>query len=532
MASTVIAYPHGPAAVYRPMRLHVQRQDPSDSEVFSIKIADASDVSIIGPTFDYGQALQMGDVLVKHTTIQGAVPAAEGRSVYFGDGCGQYTGKVAEIKGGCSSGTLYMTIDLNLGAATLGTSPPTPSLRMVLPNYTVLTKVLVYTDPAGAPQEVVLRGQPIDDAGNTYIDVGVVVRDYFSTDISRFLTAPVSPAQSAHGITALFYRLHVVEVYDDPEVDMSDPFDGTHDVAVDDIDDDATWRVAVNAVHPYASPVVDWSSSDLGAFVIGSASPVRKFLTTAPRADVKIGNAVVVGSDGIIPGPRLTASPGDIMWAAMLLGVDDGYTTACQLAVVSLDTSTPTVVGTVTIGAGDPCAAIAVGIGPANLGALVSGLSKYSVILRAGISTLSEPIEVTVDRKSREGMRPFAWMNKLGGVDAHTFTGREIYTSKVKRATVRKPYGAGQGYDWTERTYRAEPERTRTVSTAPLPVEYRRWLAEDLGESANVVTVEHGRPVPVVLLTDELQGGDTRPVGHRPLTVDYRMGVDNLSQQA
>jgi hypothetical protein len=61
-------------------------------------------------------------------------------------------------------------------------------------------------------------------------------------------------------------------------------------------------------------------------------------------------------------------------------------------------------------------------------------------------------------------------------------------------------------------------------------MEYRRWLSEDMGESANVIAKEQGRVVPVILLSDELQGGDTRPVNIKPLTVDYRMGVDNLSQ--
>lgn len=37
--------------------------------------------------------------------------------------------------------------------------------------------------------------------------------------------------------------------------------------------------------------------------------------------------------------------------------------------------------------------------------------------------------------------------------------------------------------------------------------------------------------VPVILLADEAQGGDTSPTGHKPFTVDYRLGVDNLSQQ-
>lgn len=522
MAATVVSFPPDPASVYRPMPLRLKRNDPPGSQITWIKVADATDVST------YGNGLQVGQVFIQHAMIQGSVPMQAGQTLHIYQNGGPYEGVWTCINS-WGTGTVYTIIDAPAMGDFTPSGSPTSALRVYLDNYTILTKVLIYTDPTGTPQQVVLRAQPSDAAGNAYVNVDVVLRDYFNYRIESFIKPMAGvPVQSAHGITAIFYRLHVVEVYDSPDVDMGDPFDGTHDIHVDDPDNIATMRVAVNAVHPYASTVVDWSSADMSAFVLGTG---KKLLTTAPRGPVRLGGAVLTPEGDTLPGPRVMALPSSWMWLHVLTPPGT-WTTSCQLAVVDLSGSTPSLVGTVGISVGDPTAAIAVGYGPGNLGSMVAGLSRYSVILRSGFTALTEPIEVAVDLKCREGGRPFAWLNKLGGVDAHTFTGREIYSSKVKRATVRKPYGAGTGYDWRERTYRAEPERTRTVSTKPLPAEYRRWLAEDMAESANVVAIEGGRVVPVILLTDEAQGGSTTPVSHKPFTVEYRLGVDNLSQQS
>lgn len=177
---------------------------------------------------------------------------------------------------------MYTIIDAPAMGDFTPSGSPTSALRVYLDNYAILTKVLIYTDPTGTPQQVVLRAQPSDAAGNAIINVDVVLRDFFNYRIESFIKPMAGvPVQSAHGITAIFYRLHVVEVYDSPDVDMGDPFDGTHDIHVDDTEDIATMRVAVNAVHPYASPVVDWNSADMSAFVLGTG---KKLLTTARAA--------------------------------------------------------------------------------------------------------------------------------------------------------------------------------------------------------------------------------------------------------
>lgn len=523
MAATVVSFPPDPASVYRPMPLHVDRTDPSGSAIAWIKVADASDVST------YGNGLQVGQVFIQHATIQGSVPMQAGQTLHIYQNGGPYLGVWTCINS-WGTGTVYTIIDAPAMGDFTPSGSPTSALRVYLDNYTILTKVLIYTTPTGDPQQVVLRAQPSDAAGNAYVNVDVVLRDYFNYRIESFIKPMAGvPVQSAHGITAIFYRLHVVEVYDSPDVDMGDPFDGTHDIHVDDTGDIATMRVAVNAVHPYASALINWTNADMSMFTVGSGG---KVMSLAPRGSV-------VGPSTGMTGVKVMAAPGDWMWLTMLTDKDASWVTDCVLKGVYISGQDVLEEQQAALAAGinidlSASAAFAVGFGPENLSALVGGMTAYSVWLTDSTTgaVISEVIEVSVDLKCKENRRRFAWLNKLGGIDAHTFTGREIYSTKVKRATVRKPYGPGTGYDWTERTYRAEPERTRTVSTKPLPVEYRRWLAEDMGESANVVAMENGLACPVVLLTDEAQGGSTTPVSNKPFTVEYRMGVDNLSQQA
>jgi len=528
MAATVVSFPPNPASVYRPMPLQVDRTDPSGSAIAWIKVADASDVST------YGNGLQVGQVFIQHATIQGSVTMQSGQTLYIYQNGGPYLGVWTCINS-WGTGTVYTIIDAPAMGDFTPSGSPTSALRVYLDNYTILVKLLVYTTPTGDPQQVVLRAQPSDADGNTFVNVDVVLRDYFNYHIESFIKPmPGVPVQSAHGITAIFYRLHVVEVYDSPDVDMSDPFDGTHDIHVDNVASASTLRQAVNAVHPYASSVLDWTSADMSAFKLDTAGAACSLLTMAPQ--------VLVPLPGYAGGPtlgrRVLAAPGDRMWLTALTSAADGWAVPSGVNLLAYRIEpTASSMGAIDVDIAGPSAAVSVGFGPDNIAAILGTATRYAVWLNdenapSGAKRLCEPVEVVIDTKCREGRRPFAWLNKLGGIDAHTFTGREIYSTKVKRATVRKPYGAGTGYDWRERTYRAEPERTRTVSTKPLPVEYRRWLAEDMAESANVVAMDNGLACPVVLLTDEAQGGSTMPVSSKPFTVEYRLGVDNISQQA
>ncbi len=518
MAATV-TQPASPASCYRPIRFTVLRSDPVLSQIDEVFIADSSDVSTLG------NDLQVGDVVMLFSSAtQGPVPLQAGQTILMDAGCGPYAGVHMVTNYFTDSGDKYAVIQ----SANYGdyTPPDIGAFRVWLNNYAIHLRLLVYPTVGSAPEVVDLRATP-DATGRAHFNVDLRIRDFFTHRIDHFVVPPTSGiAHDAHGVTALFYRVHIAEIYDVPGSSaVPDPFDGTHDVLVDDANDVSSYRVAVNAVHPFAGDVLNWSEPSMSEFVVGGTSYARKVLSMLPRG-------VVRTQSGEVAGRKVTLRPGERFGIHMLTDQATDYEIdGPRLRIYNL-TNTPAIHGDVVFTMSGPTSSFRVGIGPGDLGETVDGMTRYAVWIRFENSNFhSEPIEVTVDARCKEGARQFAWLNKLGGVDSHTFTGREIGTSNTKRATVQKPYGVGTGFDWMERTYRAEPERSRVVSTAPIHRDVKQWLAEDLCESANVIVQDHGRWCPCIITSGDVRSYSTGP-GMQPCTVEFRMGVDELSQQA
>lgn len=506
MAATVITSPSTPASCYRPLQYVVRRTDPAGTLIEEVFIADSGDVSTLG------SGLAVGDVVVKYTgSIFGGIPVVAGQTILMDSDCGPYEGVQLVTLQFDDGGDHYAVIDaLDAGDFTPA-SAFVGSFKVWLDNYTIHLKILVYTNPAGTPHEVLLKASP---GANTDVkfNVDLRIKDYFNSNISGLAKAVTGGGvvQDAHGITALFYRVHIAEVYDVPgETALVDPYDGDHDILVDDVEDDTTLKVAVNGVHPFAGANLNWTTADFSDFVVGSSA--SRFLTDAP-------NELKVFSTDRFRLHMLTDSTYEADYILRLYDITTG--SEVYVGQKSVDLS-----GVVT-------SSFSVSVGPADLGAFFTVPAKYRVRLINTFSTIvSENFDFVVDSKCKEVKRPFGWLNKLGGFDAFTFTGREISTSKVKRATVNKPYSTGTGYDSRTRTYRAEPERSRMVSTAPVNRDYSKWLVEDLGESPNVVTTENSVVCPVVLTSADMASHTTGPF-NKPVTIEYLFGVDNLSQQA
>ena len=524
MAGSLVTGPDSPASCYRPLRFDLVRTDPAGTLIVEVFIADAGDVSSLG------NGLEVGDVVVYYTgSVFGGIPVVAGQTIIMDADCGPYTGVQMVTNAFDDGGDHYAVIDA-LDQGDFTPASMTGGFKVWLNNYSVHLRILIYTDPVGTPQTVDLKAQP-GPTGHTYFHADTRIKDYFSHEIHTFM-GPVpggGVVQNAHGVTALFYRVHIAEVYDVPgETTLPDPFDGTHDIHVDDVEDLATMRVAVNAVHPYAGSLIDWSSADMGLFVVGgdgSEDYERKVLSNIPSGDV-------VTQSGSVAGRKLTLASSDHFGIFLLTDPEVDHEVDYRLRIYDLSDGTPSIHSDVVFSLDDLTSSFCVRIGPADLGEEVEGLTKYSVWLRSNTTNfLCEPIEITVDPKCKENRRSFAWLNKLGGVDQYTFTGREISSSKTKRATVRKPYSPGNGFDWTERQYRAEPERTGMVSTAPVSRSVRKWLVQDLHESPNVNVMVEGRPCTATILTDQVVSDNTGGI-HKPVTLEYRLGVDNLSQQA
>ena len=499
MAASVTSQPATPASCYRPMRFNVVRTVPPGTLIVEVFIADSSDVSSLG------NGLQAGDVVVYFTgTVFGAVSVQAGQTIIMDADCGPYAGVQMVTNYFVDGSDKYMVIDA-VNAGDFTPASMTGSFKVWLNNYTIHCRVLVYTDPNGAPQVVDLSKLPSGVTNSASFDVALVIKDYFSHMIDTIMADGI--LFDAHGIASLFYRVHIAEAYDQPSGVLMDPFDGTHTILEDDVELASTFRVAVNGIHPYTGTNLDWSDSDFSDFVIGV--PTSRFLTNAPR--------------------RITLNRGDSFRLVMLTAQADDYALTAK-RVVSV-TGVGSEGADIEIGL---TSSFAIACGPADIAGLFeTEPTRYIVRIRDIIdpAVQSETITIDVVDKCTEVRRPFGWLNKLGGVDMYTFTGREITSSKVKRATVRKPYGIGTGFDWTERQYRSEPDRTAMVSTLPLPKEVREWLVQDFFESPNINAVIDSRPCTCVLLTDEVVSNSSGPY-YKPLTVEYRVGVNGLSQQA
>jgi len=499
MAATLTTEPASPASAYRPLWFEVTRTDPALSRIFWVHVVDAAIVTALG------NGLVVGDILVKHQAWSGAVPGIVGQTVSFLPGCAPYNGVWTILNAFTVGADDYVVIN----APDYGDFDPVgvESGRIWLNNYTVWCELRVYTDPVGTPQIVYMNGSP-DLSGVVAFNVAPAIADYFSNEIADYVLPWTGTlCQHAHGLTALYYQVKFIEVYDVPGVlSAINPWEeGT------EISDDTEDRVAVNAVHPYHSDLLTWEDADMGDFVVGT--PTRKWLTYAPRL------LTLADSDSFRL-HMLTSSGGQVNHELVVKQVNpDGSLT--PLASELLDIGT------------DPVAAFSVAVGPADLAAYITVPSRYRVWLIDSESDIaSETFEVIVDTKCKEVRRPLAWLSKLGGVDLYTFTGREIETSKATRTTIRKPMGRGTGYDWSERGNTSAPASTFLLSSAPLNAPTRAWIARDLGQATvSALKLSATQVTPIVLTSDSHIAANTAGLG-KPLTIEYRRGTDNLVQQA
>lgn len=508
MSATLTTEPVSPASAYRPLWFEVTRTDPTTSRVIFIRPATAGDVAALG------NGLVEGDILMQHQAWSGSVPGVVGQTVHL-VAAGAYTGLTPAILSAFTvAGSLYVVLD----CADLGDYDPSPgfgSARIWLNGYTVWAEVRIYTDPTGAPQVAYMRGTP-DVDGVTAFNVAPVVRDYFDADPENPLfpqyVIPWSGTlcKHAHGLTALFYQVKFVELWDPPGDPVAqDPWtDGTV------VSDDTEHRVAVNAIHPYHSDLITWETAGMGAFQASTAP--GKLLTYAPRL--------------------LTLADTDSFRIHMLTNPASGYLTPSYLLrvfTVNADLSL-TFLGAQAIDVGsDPVAAFSVAVGPADLAAFFTVPARYrAYVSNDNGNVLSEYVEVIVDTTCKEVRRPVAWLSPLGGVDLYTFTGREIEQAGASRTTVRKPMGTGTGYDWTERGHNTNPSTGYTLSTAPIHHLVRAWIARGLGQSSTTaLKLSATQVTPIVLTSGALVSANTGGI-YKPLTIEYRRGTDNEAQQA
>ena len=500
MAATLTSSPASPASAYRPLEFVLTRTDPSLSRINWIRPATGTDVSTLG------NGLVEGDILMQHQAWSGPVSGVVGQTINLLDTCLQYAGVWTILNTFTSGGSTYSVID----APDLGEFDPSPYFgdgRIWLNGYTVWCELKVWTDPAGSPIVVYQSAQP-DIAGVVRFNVAPNVADYFSNEIQGYVL-PWSGTliQHAHGLTALYYRVRFVEVYDVPgETAAINPWeDGT------EVHNDSSDRVAVNAVHPYNSDLVTWETAGMSTFSVGTSS--KRFLTYAPRV--------------------LNLADSDSFRLHMLTGTSGLVNHNLIVKQVNTDGSLTTLASQFLSLGTDRYAAFAIGVGPADLAGVITVPSRYRVWLTDSEDNVaSETFEFVVDTTCKEVRRPLGWLSKLGGVDLFTFTGREIENVNAQRLTLRKPMGTGTGYDWSERVYNSAPVTAYTLSSAPIGKEARAWVSRELSQSAiTVLKLSDTQATPIILQGGGITSANTGGI-FKPITIEYRRGTDNSVQQS
>lgn len=523
MPASLNSAPSTPASVYRPMVFDFERDDQTGAQVTEIRVADAADVTALG------SGLAVGDILVEHAApLDGTpVPIAEGQTVLIRR-CGLYNGikKVLKVIDQDGSAPDYMVIE----APDYGTvTPSTGSIRVWLDRYALVCELSIYPDPAEDPEIIYLRAEP-DNAGNIRIDVSEPIRDYFTKDIDTFaLAISGSIVEDAHAFTALFYRVRIAETYalpDESYPSNEDAFTGVpgSDILIDDFEDAEApeWRVAVNAVHPYrradaaGTNILTWETADLADFQMTHATE-SKALTYAPKS--------------------LTLAESDMFRLHYLTNPTAGpvtqWTADNVLVINAVITDGSEVYSDeIAFSLADITSAFSVGIGPADLSPFTTLPDRYTVQVKnsAGLTVMGEKYMVTIDRKCKEVRRPVVVQNLLGGADHYTFTGRELVQGRAgvqtlvlssapeqkdvrrwvtenligrgKVSTLQKPYGTGTGFDWTERAYKGPNAVVRLTDT---------------------------QVAPIIIESDEVM--DSSGPYLRPITIEFRLGVDQLSQR-
>lgn len=272
----------------------------------------------------------------------------------------------------------------------------------------------------------------------------------------------------------------------------------------------------VNCIHPYhkSSPFsMDWSD-DIGTLLpMGNGTGARKLLSWGSRS------TQIVQEDEDFFISFLVNTPSETLWELFVTyynsagsGIGVQYQT---------DITPPIYAGTMNVGP--------------NALTVPAGTSYYTVVMRRSGSAIMETLTLQYQCKTAEVSKRIYWRNKLGGIDQYTMMGREMEIPSVGRSSIYRTHNPipGTGYigGWNERSYRADPIRSKVLTGELEIVSNLTWLTEDCFESSDHATeIRSGWWTPMVIDSTQSTPFGTDNQNARFL-IEYHYGVDNSSQR-
>jgi len=511
---SLITGPTFPCSLYRPIEYQYSVALGTARGITSIRVATSADV-VSFPSLTEGVS-----VLVVHASFTGF---SVGQHMQI-SGAGAWNGirKVVEV--------LDATHTVLDGA---GYDEVTTGLMRFYYNNRKLV-VYLWHDTSETEPRATLKVD-VDENGTAVFSVNSVLQSWIQSERLHDVInvdLDLDGYVSTEFLSTVIFRMSVFDAYDVPDAN------GVNVWTIQGIFDpeNGTPQSVVNGVHPYdhmndyeQASLLQWFNEDMKVYELGNEDTAR-FLTYGPRNGDQVFSIFDKGRLVVLL-PNSSGFAGSLSYRIVVYGYDESNIPT-QIGQ-SAPFTPPANVSSFAI----PC-------GPMELAAFVNpdptifAYKYYSVELALGDvgGTVTEFIKFELNSACKEVRRRFHWLNKLGGIDAYTFTRREVMAVKAKRTTVSKPYASGLFFDYRQRMQRVDPTRSYTVSSQQVKPNVRRWIAEDLFESANILTyptqfVTSERLSPVIITSDSMDAYSTeRRKSQMQLT--YILGTDNLSQEA
>ena len=362
----------------------------------------------------------------------------------------------------------------------------------------------------------------------------VNVDDEFIFDISTILQEYIGSDLATLGSTTLYQdsvdlskQFYIQYAHEFDVIDSS----GTATTTIGSFQDDVSnTKTAVNSVIPYVNMrdfVISSTNYNLDDYAKSDTGQSQLFLTNQP-SEIKIGRSDHYALSWINNVDYVLGS------AAIIIEV--------RLVVTTFDSQGNQIAKTFNVIKGSSISwrkTQSVLVGTSNLGSLITSETvKYEVSINLrnfpisgapSSSTLTEIKTFIIDDNCYRDEFRFEWLNKLGGIDAYTFTGKHSKTSEIEKEVFKRSLNSARSIPERQTTtLKVDSKDIHNVNSGIVNYETRLWL-DELLESPEVYLVVGSYRLPVQITGSydyEKLAEDSYNVGF-----EFELAYDKITQR-